>query len=517
MANSDIVVESAPKTKRVNPVSAWVDKVFHVSERGGTIASEIGSGIASALIASCALIVNTRLIGSSYGNNAGAYLAATILSLLGTLLLGIIFNRPVIQISNLVISASVVSMLGTYEGLTYSNIMMITFFSALIYLGIVVSPLGKSIVSILPSGVKKALPIGVGLFTIIVAFKNSGILSSVGSLTTTASLTGMKKYILFLLFLGIALYVVLKVFKEKKASFRIWGVLLGLMWVGGILFFMSTFIGGQTAAVVVYERLNVFFATDGAQPYNIGLGFASIHWGSLFTSGFDFSAVKAAGGNPGLIIIQGLLTFIALGMYSNVANLHATAASGDFLLEDGSVENERKAYLITASLNVVAPLIGMTPTSIGSESGIATDNEAKTGLSSVVASLGFLIGMFSWVIFALTATSTNGVGMWIESSETKLAAYVNDVFAFSDLVMIFVGASMLKGFKTLDYKDAGEMIPFVITLIALLVSGNYALAVSLGVLSNALVNLVAKKWDAFKIPNLVLDGALLVYVIFALI
>ena len=94
------------------------------------------------------------------------------------------------------------------------------------------------------------------------------------------------------------------------------------MWAGGILFYMNTFVGGQTAAVIVYERLNVIIATDGASPYNIALGFSSIEWGKLFTSGFDFSAVTAAGGNSGLIVIQGILTFLALGIYGNAANLH---------------------------------------------------------------------------------------------------------------------------------------------------------------------------------------------------
>jgi len=517
MANPEMTAETTVKAKRVNPVAKAIDSFFHISERGTTIRSEIGAGAATFFVAVAALLLNTQVIGAFYGNYAGAYLAATLISFLGTLLLGLLFNRPLMQISNMAIASVIISMLGVYEGLSYANVMMITFIAAILYLVIVISPLGTKIVSVLPLGVRKALPVGVGLSTILMGLKNSGLITSSNTLANPASFTGLKKYIFFLLLIGIVLYIVLKAFKERKAGFRVWACLLGLMWAGGILFYMNTFVGGQTAAVIVYERLNVIIATDGASPYNIALGFSSIEWGKLFTSGFDFSAVTAAGGNPGLIVIQGILTFLALGIYGNAANLHATAASGEFLLEDQSVENERKAYLITAGLNVVAPIMGAAPTSIGAESAVSTDNEGKTGLSSVITSVGLLISMFTWAVFALTATSTNGVGMWIEHSETKLAAYVNDAFIFSDLIMVMVGASMLKGFKAVDYQKADEVIPFLATLITLAFSSNYAMAVAAGVLSDAVIHLIERKWDSFKAPSLVLDGSMLAYLIFALV
>lgn len=502
--------------KRVNPVANALDKFFHLSERGGTIASEIGAGLSACLIAVASLIMNTQIIGASYGSYAGAYAAVTILSFVGTLLMGLLFNRPIIQIANMATSSVIISLLGAYEGLTYANLLLIEFISALLYLAIILTPIGESLSKLIPSSVKKAMPIGVGLFTMVLGLKNAGVISAVGSLTSGGSLSGFQKYIFVLLFLAIGAYILLKALQERKALFRVWGVLVGMMWVGGILFFLSSFIGGSTAAVVVYERLNVIVATDGASPYNIALGFGSIAWGKLFSEGGNFTALVEAGGNPSLVVIQSVLTFLAINLFGNMANLHAVAASGDYLEMDDSVEHERKAYLIAAGINVVAPILGASPLSIGSESAIESDDEGKSGLSSIVASLGFFVALFTWAVPALTATKTSGVGMWINDSEVKLAAYVTDVFAFSDIVMVLAGASMLKGIKAINVKDLGEMIPFVTTLAALAFSGNFGIAIAGGILANALVKLAERKWEEFKVGSIILDAACLGYLILAL-
>lgn len=513
MSNTQVSEES---TKRSNPFGAALDRFFHISERGGTIASEIGAGLAACLIAVASLIMNTQIIGASYGSYAGAYCAVTLLSFIGTLVMGLLFNRPIVQIANMATSSVMISLLGVYEGLTYSNLLMIEFISALLYLALLITPIGETLFKIIPTGVKKAIPIGVGLFTIVMGLKNAGIVAGVGSLASGASLSGFQKYIFVLLFLAVAAYIILKALQEKKALFRVWGVLVGVMWAGGILFYLSTFVGGSTAAVIVYERLNVIAATDGASPYNIGLGFASIQWGELFSQGGNFTALVENGGNPALVVIQGVLTFLALNLFGNMANLHAVAASGNYLSDDDSVEKERTAYLVSAGLNVIAPILGASPLGIGSESAIESDDEGKSGLSSVVASLGFFVALFTWIVPALSATKTSGVGMWINDSEVKLAAYVNDVFAFSDIVMVFVGASMLKGVKNINVKDLGEFIPFVVTIASLAFSGNFGLAIAGGILAHGLVSLAMRKWDNFKLGNIILDASCLVYLILAL-
>lgn len=110
---------------------------------------------------------------------------------------------------------------------------------------------------------------------------------------------------------------------------------------------------------------------------------------------------------------------------------------------------------------------------------MASGDKGKTGLSSLAAAAGYLIALFSWVFIMFFATGTNGVGMWIEETETKLAAYVQDTFVFADLIMVLVGASMLKGIRKLDLAQVTELIPFIATVAAGALTGNIALGVAI--------------------------------------
>ena len=143
------------------------------------------------------------------------------------------------------------------------------------------------------------------------------------------------------------------------------GILIGLMWVGGIVFFMDQFIGGQTAATVVYQRLNLVVATDGASPYNIAAGLQSLNVGALFAEGFDFSGYN---GSVPLLFLQGVLNFLFLGLYTNLGNTKAAAATGDYDEASWAEQAEGKALAVGAALNVAAPILGASPTSIGVQS-----------------------------------------------------------------------------------------------------------------------------------------------------
>lgn len=516
MATMENTISMEKKKKEPGKIAQAINSYFHVYDRGTTIKSEIGAGISAFLVACAAFILNAQVIGSVYGNYAGSYLAVTLLAFLGTLLLGILCNRPLVQCSNLALSTAIVSMISANTGVTYANMMAITFISAIISLIIIISPLGKKLSDLMPLAVRKALPVAIGLFTMMQGLQYSGLVSN-NTLATIGEFDMQGMYTIMML-LAILVYVIMRVMKVRKSALRIFGVLVGLMWAFGILFFMSDFIGGQTATTLIYQRFNVIVKTDGADAYNIALGFSSINWGQCFTSGFDFSAFTANGGNVALLFIKGIVVYTLLGLLTNTANLHSVAVTGGFLNDDHTVENERRVYLISAATNVVAPLLGAPINTVSTSSAVMTNDEVKTGLSSVVASIGFFICMFTWAVFALTATETHGVGMWIESSETKLAAYVQDVFAFANLIVVLAASRMLTGLKDLDTKNIREMIPFIATLAGSLILSDVAFGIALGLVFDLVIALCqGKKEEVTNPTKLATTGVMALYLVFAIL
>lgn len=503
------------KEKRPGALALKLDAIFKISERGSSVGDEIRAGLGAFCIAVCALLMNTQTIGTYYGNYAGAYFAVSLMAFLGTLLMGILCNLPLLTTANMGMSAALIAILGSNTGLTYANVLLVTFIAAIIYLVIVITPLKKIFIEGLPEGVKKALPVGIGLYVVYTALQNSGLLTADGSFATAADLTNLDWFYYILLLAGIVLIAVYTAVGRKTAMSSTYLVLILAMWIGGIIFYQEYFLGGQTATTVVYQRLNLIFATDGASPYTIAGGISSLSVGALFKSGFDFSAFTEAGGNVALFIIESVLTFLFLGLYTNLGCIQGSAAAGD--IDDTAYvkEGESKALAIGAAINVVSPIFGGSPVAIGSQSAIQTKDGAKTGLSSLAAGIGFLIALFNWVFFAIFATSTNGVGMWINDTETKLAAYVQDGFVFADLIMVFAGLAMLKAVKKLNVKNIEETIPFAATLVGAAFMGDLVIGVAIGTVVYMIVKLIGKDRKSIQIAAIVMTVIFLVYTFIA--
>lgn len=131
--------------------------------------------------------------------------------------------------------------------------------------------------------------------------------------------------------------------------------------------------------------------------------------------------------------------------------------------------------------------------------------------------MGYLIAIFSWVFIMFFATGTNGVGMWIEETETKLAAYVQDTFVFADLIMVLAGASMLKGIRKLDVSKLAEFLPFAATVVAAALLGNIALGVALGCVAYTICKAVGKDRKELSTSSIILAVVMLVFTIVTLL
>ena len=517
MAANETVNEIVLPEKKQSGLSLALDKIFHFTERGSSLGTEIGAGISAFFIALCALLVNTQIVGEAYGNYAGSYLAITLIAFIGTVLIGILANLPLVVTANMGLSTVLISMMSANEGLTYANLMAVTFVAAIIYLVIVITPAKKFFVEAIPSSVKKALGVGTGLYIIGTALKSAGIVSAEGTLTQVSSLTTLDKFYFWLMIAGAAFFILFKALKINRSALAVFGIMVGCMWVGGICFFLEYFLGGQTASVVVYQRLNVFFATDGAQPYNIGAGLAGLQIAALFGEGFDFSAFTAAGGNVIWLFVKGILTFLFVGLYANLGITEGTAMAGSYEDEEFAKAGAGKALLAAGIMNVIAPLFGAPPATVGTQSSVGSNDGGKTGLTSLTAAVGLFITLFTWFFIAIFATQTHGVGMWIEATETKLAAYVTDTFAFSDMVMALVGAAMLKGIGRIDFGKYTEVLPFAATVAALAFLGDFALAAAAGMFAYLMGKLVCSERKELKLPAIVTTVILVIYAIIALL
>ena len=171
----------------------------------------------------------------------------------------------------------------------------------------------------------------------------------------------------------------------------------------------------------------------------------------------------------------------------------AVLASED-RLKDPQVDLN-KAMLCNALTNVAAPLFGVAGVTPGVSSVAAVKDNAKSGIASIVACIGFVISLFVMAFPALFATETYGVP---SMNTWNYFAYGNGgivyliqgvVFTVVDAVLICVGISMAAALKDLEWKNITQSIPAVITLVVSILTANLLAGVACGTVLYLLLSL----------------------------
>ncbi len=467
-------------------ISGILDRYFHFTERGSAMGREIKAGLSVFFLSVCALFMNIQILVQAFADDVpycGLYLGATVTAFAGTLLLGLICNLPLVQTASLSLSTVMISMLGVNSGLTYANLLAVTFAAAVAYLVIMAVPLfRKWVLMMLPENVRRALPAAMGIYIAYTALQNMGLISEMSLANVSDDALGgaaLAPYMRFCVLAGALGFVIVLFYIKRKAETPVFS---GFLTATLIFFLIASVVGGIVFSYV-YTQNRIWIGINPdplGEMYTIGLGIRELEIGTVFAEGFDFSAFTAAGGNVIILFVRAILMFVFMGMYESEASAQGADLNGRiFENEEAYKEKAYKILLVNAVTNVIAPVFGAAPVSVAKQSSAASADGGKTGLSSVVCAIGYLISMFTWLPFVLFATYTKSV------PEYGHAGFVfpNVIYAsfqIADGVMLVLALGMLKGLKNLKEMEAGDSIPFAATVVMTAFTQNIAYGVAAG-------------------------------------
>lgn len=503
MKNQAGMNEAKTSGKRQGKLSQALDGYFHFTERGSSAGREVKAGLSVFFLSVCALFMNIQILIGAFADDipyCGLYLGATLAAFIGTLLLGFVANLPLVQTASLSLSTVMISTVGAESGLTYANLMAVTFVAAVVYLVVMVIPaLRKFVYRLLPDSVRKALPAAIGLYIALTALKNMGILGDNGIAGLTDEALGgatIAPYMRLCVIAGLIAFALVVLLKKLKSDTP---VFTGFLWATLIFFLIASVIGG-IAFNYVFTQNRIWVGVNPdplGEMYTIGLGISELQLGTLFTQGFDFSAYTAAGGNVALLFVEAILLFLFMGMYESEASLQGADLNGEIIPEGKYETAAGKVLLVNAVTNVVAPLVGSAPLSVGKQSAAAAADGGKTGLSSVVCAIGYLVSMFTWLPFVIFATYTASVPEYGHAGFV-FPNVIYATFQIADAVMLFLGLTMLKAFK--NVKDT-EIIPFAVTVVMTGATGNIAYGAAAGVIAAVFMALASFKKEEIRAPK----------------
>ena len=449
---------------------SWLDRTFKLSENGTTVRTEVIAGLTTFMAMVYILMVNagmfsdpfgdgTNVLGVSYG---AIYIATALSAIIGTVLIGLLAKLPLAQASGMGLNAFFVFTCVVTMGFTYANALVFILIDGVVFVLLTVTGLRKKIFDAIPKAVRVAIPAGIGLFIAFIGAQNAKLVvadSSTGVAMGSMNLLNKSWGEVMPLIVTIIGLIAIAIMSQKKIKGAIFYGIIG----STILYYLL----GLTTGM--YDTLTVSIGN----PLSAFGEWADQSLVKVFTEGFDFSGYLATeGNNVGsliLLLITSSLAFCIVDMFDTLGTLYGACARGNMLTAEGEVPNMNRAMLADAIATCTGAVCGTSTVTTFVESSAGIAEGGRTGLTSMVVALGFVVAMFLAPIAQL-----------IPSCATATA-------------LIYVGVLMMNGVKELDWTNPSVAVPSFLTIAMMVFTYNISFGIGFGILSYIFINLFTGK------------------------
>lgn len=379
-------------------------------------------------------MVNPNMLSQTGMEWGAVFLATIIAAVIGTLIMGLVANVPYAQAPGMGLNSFFTFTVCFGLGFTWQQALSMVFICGLINILITVTKLRKYIIKAIPRSLQNAIGGGIGIFVAYIELLNIGIIDFSAGVPALATLNQAS---LWLFLIGLALTVILLVCKVKGA------ILIGIVATALIGIPMGVTATGDTIS---------FTEACSQLPQTFGAIFTSEGLGSLFT---DLSRLP-------LVLIT-IFSFSLSDTFDTIGTFIGTGRrTGIFSDEDEQAMNTApgfkskmdKALFADATATSIGAIFGTSNTTTYVESAAGIGAGGRTGLTSVVVSICFIISAF-------------------------LATFVSAIpSAATAPALVAVGIMMMSSFKEIKWDDLEEAIPafFAGIFMALCYSISYGIA-----------------------------------------
>lgn len=420
-----------------------MEKFFKVSERGSDIGQELRAGLTTFLAMAYIIAVNPSLLAAAGIPPLAAVTATCVGASIMTILMGLFSNRPLACASGMGVNAVVAFTLTAMAGGDWHAANAVIFVEGVAILLLVLCGLREAIMDAIPVSLRHAISVGLGLFICMIGLKNGGII--VANEATMVALGNITDHVFLVGLISIVATVVLYSMNVKGS------LLLGII-----------------VAVLAGVPLGI---TQAPTALISGLDFSS--FGAPFlTDEHGVMGITKVLMDPALLVFA--FSLMMSDFFDTMGTAMAVAKQGDFLAEDGGVENIREILIVDSAAAAVGGLVGASSITTFIESASGAADGGRTGLSSVVVGILFILAAF----FA------------------PLIAVVNSATTCGALVL--VGFLMMSEVHEIDWSDLLEGFPAFMIIAGVPMTYSISNGIGMGFIAFALVALVTGRVRRIK-------------------
>jgi len=180
-----------------------MEKVFRLKEHGTTFQREIVAGLTTFLTMAYILAVNPGMLGL-LGNGMtpqAVFTATAIASAIATLVMAFAANLPVALAPGMGLNAFFTFTVCMGMGLSWQIALTAVFLEGIVFIVLSLFNVREAIIKAIPTNLKKAVAVGIGLFIALIGFANAGIV--VNDAGTVIGLGNVSAGSPFLAFIGL--------------------------------------------------------------------------------------------------------------------------------------------------------------------------------------------------------------------------------------------------------------------------------------------------------------------------
>lgn len=450
----------ATAPERPMPRNAF-DRFFEITARGSTLGREIRGGLATFFTMAYIVVLNPLIIGNGVDAEGArlplpALAAATALVAgVMTILMGVVGRFPLALAAGLGVNALV-----AYEiapQMTWADAMGLVVIEGVIITILVLTGLRTAVFVAVPTQLKAAIGVGIGLFLALIGFVNAGFVR--GGTSSPPINLGMNGRLMtwpsLVFVIGLLVTLVLVVRRVKGA------ILIGIL--------------GTTVLAIIVEAIAKVGPAGGPDenPGGWSLNVPQLPERLLDVPDLSllgkFNVLNSWSTVGWLVPLMFVFTLLITDFFDTMGTMVAVGQEGKLLDESGTPPRTREILLVDSLAAVAGGAASTSSNTSFIESAAGVAEGARTGVANLVTGALFLLAMFLAPLVVIVP---------FEAASTAL---------------VVVGFLMLTAVRTIDWGDYEIALPAFLTIVLMPFTYSISNGIGAGVISYVLLKVVSGK------------------------
>ncbi|MGE5341804.1 MAG: NCS2 family permease [Candidatus Omnitrophota bacterium] len=394
-----------------------------------SVSTEVIAGVTTFLTMAYIIFVNPTILASTGMDKTALTGVTCLVSGIVTILTGLVANAPIAMAPGMGLNAYFAYILVANQHVPWPVALGIVFLSGLVFLLLTWAGFRTKLVEAIPHDLLNAIAVGIGVFIAFIGLQNMGLV--IKNDVTFVSGGPLNRHVL----IGLAglLCMILLEIKKVKGS-----MLIGI----GLATVLSLMVGDIVFPVLIF-------------PFKFSL---SPVFGKIDILG----ALKVS-------FLAPIFTLMFMDLFDSIGSLLGLAKEANMVDSNGKIPKLSTLLSLDAFASMFGAVCGTSTTTAYIESASGIESGGRTGLTSVVTGILFLLALMFVPVFAIVPANATAPAL------------------------LMVGFFMMGNIKAIDFKNPEIGFPSFLIIILIALCYSISTGLAFGFLSYTLIKVFRGK------------------------